>query len=130
MKKSEISGENIKKFILHQLKTKLNEFNRIVLIEFDIFLPLAEVKTRLEIRKMAKSLLFLFVLSSVTYLACGHVALTFPPARKYDLDFLDNSRTPSPCGMPKGKQFNIFGQSRAFICLRFGFCVPSSNQPA
>ncbi|GAB0091753.1 integral component of membrane [Sergentomyia squamirostris] len=33
----------------------------------------------------------------------GHVALTFPPARKYDLDFLDNSRTKAPCGMPKGK---------------------------
>uniref|UniRef100_A0A1B0CTC1 Putative drebrin n=1 Tax=Lutzomyia longipalpis TaxID=7200 RepID=A0A1B0CTC1_LUTLO len=32
----------------------------------------------------------------------GHVALTFPPARKYDLDFLDNSRTKGPCGMPKG----------------------------
>ena len=33
----------------------------------------------------------------------AHVALTFPPARKYDLDFLDNSRTKAPCGMPKGK---------------------------
>ncbi|CAK1547848.1 unnamed protein product [Leptosia nina] len=32
----------------------------------------------------------------------GHVALTYPPARKYDLDFLDNSRTKPPCGMPKG----------------------------
>lgn len=34
--------------------------------------------------------------------ATGHVALTYPPARKYDLDFLDNGRTPAPCGMPKG----------------------------
>lgn len=33
----------------------------------------------------------------------GHVALLYPPARKYDLDFLDNSRTKPPCGMPKGK---------------------------
>lgn len=33
----------------------------------------------------------------------AHVALTYPPARKYDLDFLDNSRTKGPCGMPKGK---------------------------
>jgi hypothetical protein len=32
-----------------------------------------------------------------------HVGLTFPPARKYDLDFLDNVRTKPPCGMPKGK---------------------------
>uniref|UniRef100_A0A182NHN5 Uncharacterized protein n=1 Tax=Anopheles dirus TaxID=7168 RepID=A0A182NHN5_9DIPT len=31
----------------------------------------------------------------------AHVSLTFPPARKYDLDFLDNSRTKAPCGMPK-----------------------------
>lgn len=33
----------------------------------------------------------------------GHVGLTYPPARKYDLDFLDNVRTKPPCGMPKGK---------------------------
>lgn len=33
----------------------------------------------------------------------AHVALTYPFARKYDLDFLDNIRTPGPCGMPKGK---------------------------
>ncbi|XP_073961160.1 uncharacterized protein isoform X2 [Choristoneura fumiferana] len=34
--------------------------------------------------------------------ALGHVALTYPPARRYDLDFLDNVRTKPPCGMPKG----------------------------
>lgn len=33
----------------------------------------------------------------------AHVALTYPPARGLDLDFLDNSRTKAPCGMPKGK---------------------------
>jgi len=33
----------------------------------------------------------------------AHVALTYPPARGYDLDFLDNARTKAPCGMPKGK---------------------------
>ncbi|KAI8037387.1 hypothetical protein M5D96_009521 [Drosophila gunungcola] len=33
----------------------------------------------------------------------AHVALTYPPARKFDLDFLDNARTKAPCGMPKGK---------------------------
>lgn len=37
----------------------------------------------------------------------GHVALTFPPARKYDLDFLDNSRTRGPCGVPKGKEKTV-----------------------
>ena len=34
----------------------------------------------------------------------GHVALTFPAARNFDLDFLDNLRTKAPCGMPKGKE--------------------------
>ena len=34
----------------------------------------------------------------------GHVALTFPAARRFDLDFLDNLRTKAPCGMPKGKK--------------------------
>lgn len=47
--------------------------------------------------------------------SAGHVALTYPPARKYDLDFLDNSRTKGPCGMPKGKFF-LFIYS---IILRF-----------
>lgn len=37
----------------------------------------------------------------------AHVSLTFPPARKFDLDFLDNSRTKGPCGMPKGKEIII-----------------------
>lgn len=54
--------------------------------------------------KRAQNLLFIAVACAVAQLACGHVALTFPPARKYDLDFLDNSRTPAPCGMPKGKK--------------------------
>jgi len=46
------------------------------------------------------------ILAVVACLVCSttsHVALTFPPARTYDLDFLDTSRTPGPCGMPKGK---------------------------
>uniref|UniRef100_A0A182FFU9 Uncharacterized protein n=1 Tax=Anopheles albimanus TaxID=7167 RepID=A0A182FFU9_ANOAL len=37
----------------------------------------------------------------------AHVALTFPPARKYDLDFLDNSRTKAPCGMPKARPIKL-----------------------
>lgn len=32
----------------------------------------------------------------------AHVALVYPPARNFNLDFLDNLRTPGPCGMPKG----------------------------
>ncbi|XP_063547192.1 uncharacterized protein LOC134754755 isoform X4 [Cydia strobilella] len=40
--------------------------------------------------------------------AWAHVALTFPPARRYDLDFLDNTRTKPPCGMPKGSSKTSF----------------------
>lgn len=49
----------------------------------------------------------IFLLFGCT-LAFSHVALTYPPARKYDLDFLDNSRTKAPCGMPKGKLLFCF----------------------
>ena len=50
----------------------------------------------------------LLVISAVAIIfitppAAGHVALTFPPARQYDLDFLDSTRTRPPCGMPKGE---------------------------
>jgi hypothetical protein len=48
-----------------------------------------------------RTLLLVFLASCDLTLA--HVALTYPPARKYDLDFLDNSRTKGPCGMPKGE---------------------------
>lgn len=53
----------------------------------------------------AATMLFVAVVILVVLVdrAVGHVALTFPPARKYDLDFLDNSRTKGPCGMPKGE---------------------------
>lgn len=50
-----------------------------------------------------QSLLISLVINASICLVYGHVAFTFPPARKYDLDFLDNSRTPGPCGMPKGE---------------------------
>lgn len=56
---------------------------------------------------MEKSLILLVLSTCCWYLADGHVALTFPPARQYDLDFLDNSRTPGPCGMPKGEHLNL-----------------------
>jgi hypothetical protein len=52
---------------------------------------------------MAKFAIALYVLAAFQEAVYAHVALTYPPARKYDLDFLDNSRTKGPCGMPKGK---------------------------
>ncbi|XP_076093914.1 uncharacterized protein LOC143064737 [Mytilus galloprovincialis] len=44
------------------------------------------------------SLIILCTLSGVA----GHIALKFPPARKYAFDFMDNIRTIAPCGIPKG----------------------------
>lgn len=42
-----------------------------------------------------------FVLTTLAILpAEGHVSLTFPQARTYALDFLDNRRTRGPCGYP------------------------------
>lgn len=45
------------------------------------------------------SLIILCTLSGVA----GHIALKYPPARKYAFDFMDNIRTIAPCGIPKGK---------------------------
>lgn len=56
---------------------------------------------KMEVSRTLLSVLAVFYVTIVFTEA--HVALTFPPARKYDLDFLDNSRTKGPCGMPKGK---------------------------
>ena len=49
-----------------------------------------------------------FVLFSVivTFVS-GHVRLTFPQALTYDQDFLDNTRTSPPCGMPQGNTDNL-----------------------
>lgn len=46
--------------------------------------------------------LVLFVTCVCSYVS-GHITLTFPPARKYAFDFMDNIRTRGPCGVPKGK---------------------------
>ncbi|KAJ8040166.1 Serine-rich 25 kDa antigen protein [Holothuria leucospilota] len=58
------------------------------------------------------------VLSVLLGISTAHVRLTFPPARQYDFDFLDNVRTNGPCGMQsdnntvvteleKGSTFNV-----------------------
>lgn len=52
-------------------------------------------------------------------LISAHVALTYPPARKYDLDFLDNTRTKGPCGMPKGEHL---------ISMKLTLLTPSFNE--
>lgn len=44
----------------------------------------------------AQVLVIILVLDCAT----AHVRLTYPLGRQYDLDFLDNIRTPLPCGMP------------------------------
>ena len=69
------------------------------------------------VMKMKTSLIFLLSLSLTPTWA--HVGLTFPPARQYDLDFLDSVRTKPPCGMPKGKFLkNLFLSHRNYVeCL-------------
>ncbi|XP_050076124.1 uncharacterized protein LOC126563522 [Anopheles maculipalpis] len=63
----------------------------------------------------AVRLMVMLVLPVVLHLGAeAHVALTFPPARKYDLDFLDNSRTKPPCGMPKGSLKTSFIEGSTF----------------
>ena len=50
---------------------------------------------------MKLTLLYLFVFSNLVLFdnVYCHVRLTFPPARTYAVDFLDNGRTTGPCGM-------------------------------
>ena len=54
-------------------------------------------------RNHYKSVIIILLLITLINKIYGHVALTYPQARLYDLDFLDNSRTKGPCGMPKGE---------------------------
>lgn len=88
----------------------------------DIFLQQIAIKmgdNRLPSVRIASTATMLLValisLGIVVDQAVGHVALTFPPARKYDLDFLDNSRTKGPCGMPKGKSKNHLSNFNLFF---------------
>ena len=49
------------------------------------------------------AMLVILLLNVIVAVVNGHVSLTFPPARKYDFDFLDTFRTQKPCGgMKKG----------------------------
>jgi hypothetical protein len=53
---------------------------------------------------LISSLLLLGLLGSSN----AHVRLTYPPARPYAMDFLDNIRTEAPCGMPKTlREYNV-----------------------
>ena len=44
----------------------------------------------------------------------AHVRMTFPPARKYDLDALSSAFTPGPCGMPRGEETSVYIYSPTF----------------
>ena len=46
--------------------------------------------------------LLLLISASIVKNTKGHVSLSYPKARKYDLDFLDNFRTSGDCGMNPG----------------------------
>ena len=59
-----------------------------------------ELTTRSSARWRAGCLLVLMLMGQE---CTGHIRLTYPDARKYQFDFLDNVRTPGPCGMPSGQ---------------------------
>ena len=50
---------------------------------------------------------FTFVAAMLLSQCSAHVRMTYPPARQYALDFLDNVRTDPPCGMEAGKHDNL-----------------------
>ncbi len=52
---------------------------------------------------MRSGLLTVLAVSLTMTTVQSHVRLMYPPARRYQLDFLDTARTPGPCGMPPGK---------------------------
>ncbi|CAK8688129.1 uncharacterized protein LOC143461130 [Clavelina lepadiformis] len=58
---------------------------------------------------MAKTLTtsITFLLVVFLYDVTGHVVLTFPPARPFAFDFLDNSQSEGPCGMTFNKEHKI-----------------------
>ncbi|KAH0998429.1 hypothetical protein HUJ05_006825, partial [Dendroctonus ponderosae] len=63
-----------------------------------------------------------FVIFYCALISEGHVALVFPPARKYDLDFLDSSRTKAPCGMPKGNvKTSLLSGSKFNVSWHLGY---------
>ena len=65
-----------------------------------------EVDSHSWVKSRTGWLLAMLLLSQECY---AHIRLTFPPARKYQFDFLDNVRTPGPCGMPSGE--TCYGES-------------------
>jgi len=50
------------------------------------------------------------VLLAVTTTVHAHIALVYPPARTYAIDFLDNARTVPQCGMAKGLYTRVHHQ--------------------
>ena len=62
--------------------------------------------------KWHSSLLTVVAVSVVS--VTGHVRLDFPVARDLPLDFMDNFRTPAPCGMPKGDSKTTFRTGAKF----------------
>jgi hypothetical protein len=62
-------------------------------------------------RVLISTIVLLFVVITAVK---GHVRLDFPVARDLTLDFLDNIRTPAPCGMPKGEVKSILEAGTEF----------------
>ncbi|GAV04328.1 hypothetical protein RvY_14625 [Ramazzottius varieornatus] len=65
--------------------------------------------------------------STPTSHVSAHVVLTYPPARKYALDFLDNVHSPEPCGMPKGLSEPTFLQVGSEIEVTWHSAYPDEG---
>ena len=78
---------------------------------------------------LGHEILFLFFLTLTSKSSWAHVGLTFPPARQYDLDFLDNVRTRPPCGMPKGKA-NHLKLLKCLLSTQFAIPRGHTNHPS
>ena len=52
-----------------------------------------------------------------------HISLSYPKARKYDLDFLDNFRTPGDCGMYPGEDRTVL-EAGSLVNITWSLAYP------
>ena len=75
-----------------------------------------------------KQLVIPLIIVTTILLGIGsaHFALTYPPARFPDYDFLDNVRTGGPCGVPNGK-YSRLAHKLCHVCIVNGCCMRRCN---
>ncbi|XP_055339646.1 uncharacterized protein LOC129589127 isoform X2 [Paramacrobiotus metropolitanus] len=66
----------------------------------------------------------LLTVSNLFHWISAHIVLTYPPARKYALDYLNNVDTPEPCGMPRGLSAPTYLESGTDINVTWSSAYP------